>query len=76
MKFSFTAILAVFATVVPALPTDEGVSPRSELVARANDYPYSGKCNGNGGIDPWNYYRCMCLSFSLSFKPTHRHVHY
>lgn len=63
MKFSFTAILTILAAVTSALPVDEGVSPRNELFGRANDYPYSGKCNGNGGIDPWNYYRCTFFFF-------------
>ncbi|KAK7186882.1 hypothetical protein DPSP01_007066 [Paraphaeosphaeria sporulosa] len=63
MKLSFTVILSAIAAVTSALPTDEGFAARSELVTRANDYPYSGKCNGNGGVDPWKFYRCQCTSF-------------
>lgn len=61
MKFSLLATFAALAAFASALPTDAGFPPKSELAPRANDYPFSGKCNGNGGIDPWNYYRCMYI---------------
>ncbi|KAL1612146.1 hypothetical protein SLS60_000369 [Paraconiothyrium brasiliense] len=66
MKLLFTVILGAIAAVTSALPTNEGFSSRSELIERANDYPYSGKCNGNGGIDPWKFYRCMFTAISAA----------
>lgn len=66
MKLSFAAILTVVAAVVSALPVQDGFSARNELFGRSNDYPYSGKCNGNGGIDPWNYYRCMLFYVTMN----------
>lgn len=44
--------------------TDAPKPPEGEIPGPiVNDYPYDGKCNGNGGIDPWWYYRCQCTSF-------------
>jgi surface antigen len=44
--------------------TDAPKPPELDLPGPiVDDYPYKGKCNGGGGIDPWLYYRCQCTSF-------------
>lgn len=44
--------------------TDAPQPPDSNLPGPiVNDYPYKGKCDAGGGVDPWLYYRCQCTSF-------------